>query len=306
MSERGVFAVDRGIWEHDVLSDNEPFSRREAWLWLLSEAAWKPHKRRVIGRTVELSRGQYVGSLRFIASKWRWSEPRVRRFLGALISSEMVDAKTDAGVTVVTICKYDEYQRVSLPSDATPKVDVEAAPTQERRKVEDKEDKEYSVAKATGAVAPLDPAVPEREYFLRGREVLGKGSGALIAKLLKAKGGNVAYARAALEQASQKQNPTEYIGAVCRGPPASKPLTAHQQERETGREILNALRDASSRTDSEFLRHDTGNGPEGLRGGVRGALIDLSSTRDRAGHEPVERSGAAGQLSQPGKVSGAP
>ncbi|QAU44187.1 hypothetical protein [Bradyrhizobium guangzhouense] len=142
MSERGVFAVDRGIWDHDVLADRKPFSRREAWLWLVSEAAWKPHKRRIIGRSIELARGQFAGSLRFIASKWRWNEPRVRRFLGALISAEMVDANTDAGVTVITICKYDEYQRVSLPSDATRESDADALTTQERRKVEDREDKE--------------------------------------------------------------------------------------------------------------------------------------------------------------------
>jgi hypothetical protein len=135
-------------------------------------------------------------------------------------------------------------------------------------------------ANASGAVAPLDPTIPERDYFVRGREVLGKGNGALIAKLLKAKGGNVAMARAALEQASQKQNPTEYIAAICRGPPAAKPLTAHQQERETGRKILDALRDASSRTNSEFQRHDTGDGPASVRGGVRGAIVDLSASRD--------------------------
>lgn len=151
MSERGVFAVDRGVWDHDVLAENEPYSRREAWLWLVSEAAWKPHKRRIIGRTIELARGQFAGSLRFIASKWRWTEPRVRRFLHALISAEMVDAKTDAGVTVITICKYEEYQRVSLPTDATRENDDDAPPTQERRKVEDKESKEVSSLRSDSA-----------------------------------------------------------------------------------------------------------------------------------------------------------
>jgi hypothetical protein len=133
---------------------------------------------------------------------------------------------------------------------------------------------------ATASAAPLDPTVPEREYFVRGREVLGKGAGGLIGKLLKAKGGNVAMARAAIEQASQKQSPAEYVAAICRGPIAAKPLTAHQQERETGRKILDALRDASSRKDSEFQRHDTGDGPASLRGGVRGAIVDLSASRD--------------------------
>lgn len=152
MSERGVFAVDRGIWEHDLLADSEPFSRREAWLWLLSEAAWKPHRRRIIGRSFDLQRGQLVASCRFIASKWRWSEARVRRFLAALVTENMIDATSDAGVNVITICKYDEYQRVSLPTDAMCKIDNDAGATQERRKVEDKEDKE--IQREAGADAP--------------------------------------------------------------------------------------------------------------------------------------------------------
>jgi hypothetical protein len=90
VSERGVFAVDRGIWDHDLFFDGEPLSRREAWLWLVSEAAWKERTRRIIGRSIELQRGQLVASLRFIASKWQWSEPRVRRFLAVLISECMM------------------------------------------------------------------------------------------------------------------------------------------------------------------------------------------------------------------------
>ncbi len=35
--------------------------------------------------------------------------------------------------------------------------------------------------------------------------------------VLKAKGGEVALARAAIEQASTKQNPREYLGAIARG-----------------------------------------------------------------------------------------
>lgn len=284
MSERGVFAVDRGIWDHDVLSENEPFSRREAWLWIVSEAAWKPHKRRIIGRTIDVSRGQYAGSLRFIASKWRWNEARVRRFLAALISSEMLVAKTDAGVTVLTVCKYDEYQRVSLPTDSMRESDADAPPTQERRKVEDMEDKERSEANASGADAPPDPAIPEREYFLRGREVLGNKSGAMIANLLKAKGKNVALARAALEEASQKQSPIEYIAAICRGPPISaKPLTEFQRKQQETNDVRAQLRNyanggASGGNADRLLSNDPGQRPEDLRGGPRQTSLAISGT----------------------------
>jgi hypothetical protein len=115
MSERGVFAVDRGIWDHPLFASREPLSRREAWLWLISEASWKPRVKRVGSAAIELMRGQLAHSIRFIAEAWCWPKSNVARFLGSLKSETMIDTKTVHGVSVVTICKYDEYQRVSLP-----------------------------------------------------------------------------------------------------------------------------------------------------------------------------------------------
>lgn len=57
----------------------------------------------------------------------------------------------------------------------------------------------------------------ERQLFERGKEVAGKNAGGLIARVLKAKSGNVALARAAIEQASTKQNPREYLGKIAAG-----------------------------------------------------------------------------------------
>lgn len=72
-----------------------------------------------------------------------------------------------------------------------------------------------NLSKKDAAPAAADPEV---ELFRRGREVLGKAGGGLISKLLVAKQKNVALARAAIEQASTKSDPREYIGAVIRGP----------------------------------------------------------------------------------------
>lgn len=58
---------------------------------------------------------------------------------------------------------------------------------------------------------------PEVELFRRGREVLGKQAGGMISKLLAAKKKNVALARAAIEQASTKDNPREYVGRIING-----------------------------------------------------------------------------------------
>jgi len=115
VSERGVFAVDRGVWDHPLFASREPLSKREAWLWLISEASWKPRVKRVGSAAIELMRGQLAHSIRFIAEAWGWPKSNVARFLGLLKSETMIDTKTVHGVSVVTICKYDEYQRVSLP-----------------------------------------------------------------------------------------------------------------------------------------------------------------------------------------------
>lgn len=64
--------------------------------------------------------------------------------------------------------------------------------------------------------APAAPD-PEKELFQRGREVLGKQAGGLVSKLLAAKQKNVALARAAVEQASTKSDPREYIGRIING-----------------------------------------------------------------------------------------
>lgn len=124
MSERGVFAVDRGIW-NDPDFPSEPFTEREAFLWLVSEAAWRPTKVRVGSRTIELERGQCSFSTRFMAAKFQWSEARVRRFLKRRSDLNQLCTKIDAGATQVTICKYDAFQRVGTVSDAPA--------TQERR-----------------------------------------------------------------------------------------------------------------------------------------------------------------------------
>jgi hypothetical protein len=118
-----------------------------------------------------------------------------------------------------------------------------------------------SVAIATDAPASIDPSAAERELFARGREVVGKNGGGLIANLLKAKGHNVALARAALETASQKENPAEYISAASRGPPAAKPLTEHQLKQRETKGIIDVLKgsgEGGGGPDIGLLRHHSG------------------------------------------------
>lgn len=105
----GVFTVHRGIFEH-ALFDGEPYSRRDAWLWLVGNAVWKPTRVRLAGRIIALERGQLAYSERFLAKAWGWSKSKVHRFLGQLKIEAMIDLKSDHETNQITICNYDNYQ----------------------------------------------------------------------------------------------------------------------------------------------------------------------------------------------------
>ena len=70
--------------------------------------------------------------------------------------------------------------------------------------------------------ADAAPAVrnEEADLFHRGKAVLGDNAGGLIKKLITAKAGSIALARAAIETASTKQDPREYVAACIHGPEA--------------------------------------------------------------------------------------
>lgn len=114
MSERGTFAVDRGIFGHPLFAGCKPYSRREAWLWMLSEAGWKDRQRDLGGQLVTLRRGEFAASVRYMAEAWGWSRSAVGRFLDRLKSEKMVRSKTgtQSGTAslVVSICNYDAFQ----------------------------------------------------------------------------------------------------------------------------------------------------------------------------------------------------
>jgi len=172
MSERGVFAIDRGVWDHPMLKSREPFSRREAWMWLISEAAWKPRVVMIEGRRIALERGQLVHSIRFMAEKWCWPKSNVARFLEALKTETMIGTESGTGITVITISKYNEYQRVSLPDRDSDGSDGGTEAGQERDR---EEDRKYKKKIGDGGDAqardpdPLDRPEPAPEPALPAR-----------------------------------------------------------------------------------------------------------------------------------------
>lgn len=143
MSQLGFFAVDRSIWDHPLLR-RQRFNEHAAFLWLLSSASYAARQVMVGSLDVELERGQLAHSSRYLASVWQWPDATVRRFLKRLKDGAAIDLETDAGVTRITICNYDKYQRLSRRHGASDDAVSGARVTQQRRKREDKKTREDS------------------------------------------------------------------------------------------------------------------------------------------------------------------
>lgn len=142
MSERGVFAVDRGVFDHPIFAP-EPFTEREAWVWLIGAAAWKSTKVRIGRKVFKLERGQAVFSVRFLAKKWKWSPSRVNRFLVRLKIETMVSTLVNHEATHITICNYDNFQ-FGRDTRETPSETVGETPARHSR---DKEEELKEVKK---------------------------------------------------------------------------------------------------------------------------------------------------------------
>ena len=107
--QKGWIKLHRPTFEHHLFKD-DVYSRREAWLWMISQASFEPEKIDIMGRTVAVGRGKLCHSIRYMAEKWLWKRSTVERFLSRLKTESMIETDSSNGVLLITICNYDKYQ----------------------------------------------------------------------------------------------------------------------------------------------------------------------------------------------------
>ena len=160
----GYVLLHRTVYDHAAFRNEIEAS---AFIWLFSHAAWRPKTVRYKGKRIELERGQIAISTRDLSTKFEWSEAKCRRYLTRLKGDAMIDARTDAGVNVITICNYDKYQPKLQDGDAPPDADGDAAATRQRRSSDAQNNKGnkgkegndlFSVPSERSADAPADLA----------------------------------------------------------------------------------------------------------------------------------------------------
>jgi hypothetical protein len=164
MSEPGFIAVHRSIWNHDLFAD-KVFGEREAWLWLVSAAAWQDCKVRSGNAMVDIKRGQLLFATRFLAKKWKWSHTTTVRFLNLLENETMIGTHPGPHATLITICNYDKYQ-LSGNEEGTQDGTQDGTQTvRSRYKEEELNNKRIDIPRAPALVFETDWPKDYREVF---------------------------------------------------------------------------------------------------------------------------------------------
>lgn len=103
------YIMRRG-WMDDEIFRQERYTEREAFEYLISEAAWRDRIVNRLGKRISLQCGQLAHSVRRLSEKWRWDKSKVSRFLNKLENAGKIFKQTETGIMVITICGYEGSQ----------------------------------------------------------------------------------------------------------------------------------------------------------------------------------------------------
>lgn len=194
----GWVSIDRGIFEHEFFARG-PMTECEAWIWIISRAAWKPTRQKVGPDMVDVARGSFLTTLRDMQTAWMWrSDTRVRNFLKRLEMERMVVSeivvRKDARKTQVTVCNYDDFQAMERRENAGENAGSTQPETHKRNKEQVNKKKEAKASRAADAfegalVALSQVASPAMAaMFIKHRSDMRKpitevGAKAIVSKL---------------------------------------------------------------------------------------------------------------------------
>lgn len=148
MSE-GYILLHRGVFTHPLFK-SEPYTEVQAWLWLISQACYAPHRVRYKSQMIELKRGEVPTSYRKLQEQFKWGASKVASFLKLLKNEQMIGTQTGTGFLIITICNYSEYQDKKEKSGTLTEAEMErkrnASGTQtERTEIKENKIKERDI-----------------------------------------------------------------------------------------------------------------------------------------------------------------
>jgi hypothetical protein len=89
---------DKNTIKINLIFDNEPFTKREAWKWLIDNSI----------------NGQLPCSIRYLANKWRWCKSKTERFIAKIKSESLIKTTIETGKLLIII---PNYERLTVKAD---------------------------------------------------------------------------------------------------------------------------------------------------------------------------------------------
>lgn len=158
----GFILSHRKIWENPIFKGNA--MRVGVWDWMLKMAAWQDTTQIVGGEVVTVKRGQLCVSQSQIIEATGMPRQPLRTFLNLLEKTTTIHTqpatKATKGRTLITICKYEEYQ---APEKANNQASTKEQPKSNQLKKEgNKLTREPKGSQDAGAISILSAIVPQQ------------------------------------------------------------------------------------------------------------------------------------------------
>ena len=125
----GFIPLYRSIQEHWIWSNDEPFSKGQAWIDLLLSVNHEDKKLKVGCNIITIHAGQMWTSYVKLANRWNWSRERVYRYTKMRKMDGMISVDATPNGTLLTIVNYGDfaYQR---NTDETTNETTDKTPTE--------------------------------------------------------------------------------------------------------------------------------------------------------------------------------
>lgn len=109
MASNSFYLLYRG-WMNNPIFRQEPFTDREAWLWLIENALYKSGDKAVGNVIVKVQRGSLATSYRELKKTWGWGQKRIDGYIKKLKLGGMLGTQMGTPCLLISITKYDTYQ----------------------------------------------------------------------------------------------------------------------------------------------------------------------------------------------------
>ena len=121
MNNLGWISLHRKILDNPILTRSRIYSRFEAFVYMLLKANHKDNKVVIGNQLIKVKKGSFITSQKQLMIEFNWGTSRLRSFLELLREDKMIEVKSNAISTHITINNYSELQGLQTDTKPIPK-----------------------------------------------------------------------------------------------------------------------------------------------------------------------------------------